>query len=221
MRPFTAAIALTSAVGFALLPASAFALLLSVDDAGFGAGALTRDTQTGLEWLDLSLSGGRSYDQVTTELQAGGAFAGFRYAGFDEVRTLWANAGIGCATAPAGCASDVASGAEAQRVLDFVTLTGQTGVVPGTSFGIQTGVLGEPVAGPPGVGLHAESVILFALAGTPPTAQLELNRSLSFAFDDQPAAGHWLVRSSPAVPEPGAALVFAVGLAVVSRFGRR
>lgn len=57
-------------------------------------GRITLDTMTGLEWLDLSATIGRSYDEVSLEVGLGGEFMGFRHATDVEVRSLWENAGI-------------------------------------------------------------------------------------------------------------------------------
>ena len=70
------------------------AALLSLDDAQFGVGAITLDTSSNLEWLDVSLTSNRSYNDVSSQLGAGGEFEGFRYASQAEVQALWAQAGI-------------------------------------------------------------------------------------------------------------------------------
>lgn len=57
-------------------------------------GRITLDTKTGLEWLDLSATIGRSYDEVRLEVGPGGEFVGFRHATDVEVLNLWENAGI-------------------------------------------------------------------------------------------------------------------------------
>lgn len=83
-----------------LLPVGAtHATLVSLDDAVFGAGALTQDSATGFQWLDLTLTGVRSYNDMvgndgSNEFVAGGDFAGFRYATLTEVEQLWLAAGI-------------------------------------------------------------------------------------------------------------------------------
>ena len=55
---------------------------------------LTIDTNTSLEWLDLTLSLNMSMNEVLSELGAGGLFEGFRYATRAEIDVLWSNAGI-------------------------------------------------------------------------------------------------------------------------------
>lgn len=50
---------------------------------------LTRDTATGLDWLDLTLSQGRSHAEIIGEFEAGGRYEGFRYANSSELGTLF------------------------------------------------------------------------------------------------------------------------------------
>ena len=54
---------LTFTLGMFVATLGARADLISVDDSTYGAGAFTLDTETGLQWLDLTLSGTRSNSQ--------------------------------------------------------------------------------------------------------------------------------------------------------------
>jgi len=76
-----------------ILSAQANAILLSVDFISSGDGLLTRDTDTGLEWLDLTATSNASINDV---LNGYGDFisSGFRYASIDELTTLYTNAEI-------------------------------------------------------------------------------------------------------------------------------
>lgn len=64
------------------------------EDSRFGAGTITRDTATGLGWLDVTLSTSISYDEILLELVPGGAFEEFRLATSAELLEFWVNAGI-------------------------------------------------------------------------------------------------------------------------------
>ncbi len=57
-------------------------------------GSITRDTSTGLDWLDLTETNGRSYTDISSQLGAGQEFDGWRYATVDEVQQLWKNFGL-------------------------------------------------------------------------------------------------------------------------------
>jgi len=55
---------------------------------------LTRDTATGLEWLDVTLSSNWSFNAVNAARDPGEQFAGFRYATREEVQAFWLHAGV-------------------------------------------------------------------------------------------------------------------------------
>ncbi len=76
-------------------------------------GLTTTDTLTNLEWLDLTETEPFSYNQVDSELLAGGLFDGYRRATGAEISTMFANFGL-------------ASGAVNATHLAFITLFGQT-----------------------------------------------------------------------------------------------
>jgi hypothetical protein len=57
-------------------------------------GDITRDTTTGLDWLDLTITRGRSYNDISSKFGAGQEFDGWRYATDVEVQELWKNLGL-------------------------------------------------------------------------------------------------------------------------------
>ncbi len=65
---------------FLCLGSAAEAGVMIGDDAVFGAGSITIDTDTGLEWLDWTESTNRSYNDVSGQFGAGGDFEGWRHA---------------------------------------------------------------------------------------------------------------------------------------------
>ena len=71
-----------------VIPGYSTAELQSIDDPVYGAGSITYDTETGLEWLDLTFSINMTRSEVTDELGPEGYFAGFRPASKDEVVDL-------------------------------------------------------------------------------------------------------------------------------------
>jgi hypothetical protein len=68
--------------------------LVSSDWQTVGDNLITRDTTSGLDWLDLTQTGNRSYNDVSSQLGAGGQFAGFRYATQAEVTALFSQFGL-------------------------------------------------------------------------------------------------------------------------------
>jgi hypothetical protein len=72
---------------------AALAALVS-ENSVYGANTLTLDTNTGLEWLDVTLTQGQSINTVSSLLGAGQQFAGFRYAFRSELHTLILDGGV-------------------------------------------------------------------------------------------------------------------------------
>jgi hypothetical protein len=56
-------------------------------------GDVTRDASTGLDWLDVTVTQGLSYNQVAARLGPGGDFEGWRFATADELGELIVNFG--------------------------------------------------------------------------------------------------------------------------------
>lgn len=57
-------------------------------------GNITRDTISGLDWLDLTETNGRSYNDISGKLGTGQEFEGWRYATVVEVQALWKEFGL-------------------------------------------------------------------------------------------------------------------------------
>lgn len=88
MKPF---IALLMAL---FLHTSSQAAIISTDLATQGDALLTRDTLTGLEWLDVTATQGQSVDAVLAGFGDYTGSYGFRHATRDEMETLWSNFGL-------------------------------------------------------------------------------------------------------------------------------
>ncbi len=201
-----------------LLSTQAQAYLISLDDKTWGEDSITLDKGTGLEWLDVNIGAGLSYNDMLKETSAGGKFDGWRYASFFEVRDLFSTAGIPCLgqTPPepdgrCGRTGLFVRDEFAKLTVEFVEMTGVTSV---DEFGeiFQIAVMDDFYGlGQQDLGLRDTSVINIFPG---PIARIDHGESGSPL--DRPSEGHWLVRdaSSP-IPEPSAALLFGVGLLVV------
>jgi len=77
-----------------VFPNYSIAELQSVDDPDYGEGAITYDTETGLEWLDFTFTKGMAYEEVSYEFGPGGYLEGFRRPTIAEINDLLAQAGI-------------------------------------------------------------------------------------------------------------------------------
>jgi len=67
------------------------AAVLSIDWQTSGENLIIRDTNSGLEWLDLTETNNVSRQNILPQLQVGGSLEGWRYANNAEVVALWAN----------------------------------------------------------------------------------------------------------------------------------
>ncbi len=108
---------LLAAASFALYAAPASAAIIDSPDHTF----LT-DSATGLDWLDVTTTAGMSFSYVSSQLSAGGQFAGWHYATGDQLNALVSNySGVAIA---AGFYGQV--NMEPDHVDGLVTLLGST-----------------------------------------------------------------------------------------------
>lgn len=71
-----------------LLAIAVITLPLCAQAAIIDLGNITRDTESGLDWLDLTETVGLSYNEVTAQMGPGGAYEGWRYATTQELDQL-------------------------------------------------------------------------------------------------------------------------------------
>lgn len=184
---------LFAAILFSLTHNYAAAGLISIDDANFGAGALTRDTVSGLDWLDLTLSINRTFIDVSSQFGPSGDFDGFRYATNAEIADFWTAAGI-----PDIGSMTAANIAPAQNLMDLIG---------STSFQVGIGDGREALA----IGANAFRSDLDGVIFGGPTI-----KAVVADFQSGNAAttvGHWLVRenAAAAVPEPSSLALLIIG----------
>lgn len=169
------------------------ATLISRDWQVPGDQALTFDPASGLEWLDVSYTANKSYNDVLNELLAG-TFPGFRYAQTDEVVSLFVAAGI-----PDIGSTSAANAAPVQNLLNLLGLPPRPG---GNSLVALTGT-----TDPSGQYYSMLSWVFpappFPTTGTALAAECCITR-------DKIAQASWLVRT---VPEPSVLALLGAGLA--------
>lgn len=167
-------------------------------------GNTTLDTDTGLEWLDLTASVNRSFFDVSSSFSAGGAFEGYRYATEEELVTFWTNAGI----------PDIGfdTAANKQPVAALQALIGVTQPISGfgpRSFGFTSFIQGPDA--------RRVSLLIDGESGTGTAFPFSFSRSEDTA---SPVVGSYLVRPS-VVPVPASVLLLVTGLTAVVSLRRR
>ena len=165
---------------------------------------LTVDTETGYEWLDLSLSMGITYNTMISELGPGGMFEGFQHASNDDVLDLWTKFGL-----PTDSFPSVSSLADGGTLADsFIDIAGETGTAFSGTWSFTQGTTTSSYG--------ANHVVLIVRNdGTSATAG-------NGGVGDGTAGaqiGHWLYRTN--VPEPSTLVLLASGAVALLAWRRR
>jgi hypothetical protein len=164
---------------------------------------LVVDTSTGLEWLNLARTQGRSADQVLAQLGPGGQFAGFQYATRVEFVTLFTE------VFGTPLLVHVNGGLDLNATENFANLFGPTGseVIDGQRLPSIAGLFDVTARLATVIELFYTPDITGALTGGSDTNSVNLEFS-------SPTIGSFLVRP---VPEPSPLLPIAalMGLAAV------
>jgi hypothetical protein len=217
---------LAAALGAAVLIAGAAEAALVSIDSEFGTDTVTLDTDTGLEWLDWSLTTNRSFDDISSELGAGGEFEGFRYATADEVATLWTNGGIVDITTvpPVDFTTDFTR-ANFAPAGQLVTLLGLTGQVPGPgnnalSEGLTSTQDAEGAQVVAELQLCGNSGLCVNAGADRFTALASLGPNTQNASESRQVVGSALVRVE-VIPVPGAAWLALSALLSLGAFRKR
>ena len=157
-------------------------------------GDYTTDTDTGLDWLDLDLTLGMSFNQVNAELGTGGLFEGWQVATLDQAQTFLTNAGwIG--------PFDPSNVSNVGFVADFRALT--------------TSLLDDPISGMGDSSLVNDPAADISMRFSDDPITGITSYSITTPIDltvGQQGTGTFLVRTS-VVPLPTAVWLFLSGLA--------
>lgn len=190
------------AIAFALLlpAATAQAALIEVDSPA-GPATAVLDTNTGLEWLKLSVTRNRSINQVFSAISDGGPLDDFSYARtVDLCQGLYANIQL-------GCTSGNSSGLD--RVNGFLALFGGPRIVPDDGFVAYLQVDPPSVANRMGYGtIIRSSEGPGAFFGIETDTQLV---SMTAPLLNEPNL-HWLVREGQPLPEPSTLALLGLGV---------
>ena len=145
-----------------------------------GAGNVTVDQNTGLTWLDWSITVGISFVEMENGLLPGGSFEGWRHATAAEIQALFQSADLPVDNFP-GLSSGVGFSGAAQEFLVFL----------GATFGTETrALIGESAGLPSGNHYYAR---VASLAGVFSETSADQFSNDSFGTS---MIGHALVRSN-------------------------
>lgn len=182
---------------------------LTSEDSSFGIGSITRDPNMGLDWLDLTESVNRSFNDVNSQFGAGGDFESFHHASDADVITFFANAGI-------TLINDTTSPANSAPVLALLALWGSlaSNSVPQEFSLAVTSDLGVFANSHSAALLICQGSITPTCGGFTQASQLDNSFSL--------ATGHALVRATPPpVPEPATSVLLLSGMVMVGLAKRK
>ena len=161
------------------------------------------DTNTGLDWLDLTATQGLSYNSVLSAMPAGG----WHYATLADVSTLFTDAG---GTAPfnfsGGNGSVLVQGPATDLLMSLLGDTSPLGLPGGA--GLTSDV--DPAVGCCG---PYPNFIAMYLDLPPTTNYLLVPFGELYPDSSDPGVGSFLVRNTVVVPEPVTVSLFGAGLA--------
>ncbi|MEW8478619.1 MAG: PEP-CTERM sorting domain-containing protein [Candidatus Thiodiazotropha sp.] len=191
-----------------LISANAVLIEEDWDRFSYDNNLLTYDTDTGLHWLDLSVTRGMSFNQVE-DLIMNGTLGEFLPASLSQVREFHANAGLNRTP------SYTMGREEAIRASNFASLLG---VSPSLVYGFEvngmTGTHWFPNLGPPQINYHIIDSLRIVMSSSIPETYWEYNYNASRRIlsdrQSHPNVGHYLV--STTVPEPSTLLLLSAAM---------
>ncbi len=195
---------------------------LVLKDSSYGPGTIIEDTVTHLDWLKLTVTQNRSFDDVSSKFGPGEEFAGFQYGDVVQVGQLFKDGGL-----PSIVPSDTfpfgnlfsSNPSDVAAVTNLITLFGST--FSDADHPIESiGIIGNHDL----FGLGPDEIDLAALAVQTTLACAAVHcaaaRPLSGGTSGPgvldtplPQAGSFLFESAPAaIPEPSFTILIGIGL---------
>jgi len=188
-------------------------------------GLLTIDTATGLEWLDVSATKGLSVNDILAG-SGGWLGAGFRYADFGDLSTLFTDGGM---TPVADCGATFGTigylyclSTEQSTGFKMAAMLGPTDIVLESGRVITGGYVAPTPCGTWHSQICDPTFDKYTGSYTEYVRLYGSSESISYVnVSDGPVPlyrtdwGNWLVREATPVPEPGTTALLMVGLAAL------
>jgi len=207
---------ITGAIFLAIVSFSANSSPVSTDWKTAGDGLITRDLVSGLDWLDLNETQGKSFNYVNSQFLTGGLYEGWRYATETEVSDFWDAFG-GDSSKYSGWSF------ENNGLFDLIApLWGdmncaRAGCAPGEGYS-------SPMFIRPNDNNNQFISLMFDPANNERSLTEDffdlLHQGLGPDIEDM-QVGSALVRTTPAIPIPSAIWLFCSGLIGLIGFARR
>ncbi len=174
-----------------LISQSSESALVELNDPVLGTNAITQDTDTGLEWLDLTFSLNLSYNYVSNQFGVSRDFEGFRHAAASEVESLFEAAGI-----------PYINGSSSANIIPSQSLIGLVGATSFQDGNPQAFAITEDTTLS---GTRQAGILDFFYSNGQPMYEASTTTTVygeAFSFE---TVGHWLVREAEEFPpcEPG------------------
>ena len=222
-----AAATLTAGMISASIAANANAALIGINDPLYGAGQdgqnITLDTDTGLEWLDVTLTTNRSYNDIAGQFGSGGDFTGWRHATAGELIEFFGNAGLPAALGEVDPGSFLDD-----EISAFLDLTGKihdgstTINLPVASSDPVFRTNGAMFDGSEFLPPNIQSTSWAGITDGQFALRVRVHTGEGPGTSQETVLGHWLVReASTEVSAPGGLALFVMSLAVFGALRRR
>lgn len=208
-----------------LLDSQANALLITADWKASGDGLVTIDTGSGLGWLDMNQTIGRSFIDMSNQLYFGGYFYGFRYATTEEVDFLISSAGgIGNYynypfVYPKNHIQDIAV---TNLLINLMGYTSQSSADSAYIYAMTSDIY-LAYSSEVGRYLDTDRRWLHLIQSGYPSIDfgyVSLNASGAYISHDSFNVGSFLVKDITSIPEPSTFLLLGSGLISLLWFGR-
>lgn len=186
--------------------AAANAALITVDSS-LGPETIARDTEQGLDWLRLRATSNMSIGEVLAETVPGGRFEGFRYTDAAEFRTLYGPF-LTCSIVSGYCDNYA-------RMRFFIDAIG--GDSEGFGGPYKLGMT-EIDAGVPRV--YADSAFFEFFPEPIPRYSFD-SQQLAVPYTRRYEFGHFIVRPTSKVLEPGTAFLLGIGVLALTLTRKR